>query len=71
MRSDVGIPRKSVLEKRVKEALDSARREIRSALAPLRKYGVTVEDIVSLVAERISFDNAEGLFAVLFGPRRW
>jgi len=71
MRSDVGIPRNSVLEKRVKDALDSSRREIRSALAPLGKYGVTVEDLVSLVAERISFDDEKGLFAALFGPRQW
>jgi len=34
MRSDAGIPRNSILEKRVKDALDSARGEIKKALAP-------------------------------------
>jgi hypothetical protein len=71
MRGDVGIQRKSVLEKRVEDALYTARREIKSAWSPLKKYGVTVEDLVSLVTERISFDDEEGLFAVLFGPRQW
>mgnify|MGYP000288939770 CR=1 FL=1 len=71
MSGEVGIRKNSVLEKRLEDALNSARREIKTAYYPLRKYGVTVEDLVSLVAERISFDDKEGLFGVLFGPRRW
>jgi hypothetical protein len=70
-RSDVGIRRNSVLEKWVKEALDSARWEIRSALSSLGKYGVTEEDLVSLMAEKSGVKNVVELFAVLFGPRRW
>ena len=71
MRPDVEVRRNSILEKRVQDALAAVRREIKSALSPLRKYGVTERDLVSLVANRIEFENVEGLFAVLFGPQRW
>jgi hypothetical protein len=40
-------------------------------LSPLRKYGVTEEDLVSLVAAKSGVENLEELYAVLFGPRRW
>jgi hypothetical protein len=71
MRRDVDIPRKSVLEKRVQDALASARWEIGNALSSLGKYGVTEEDLVSLMAEKNGVKNVAELFAVLFGPRRW
>jgi hypothetical protein len=70
MRSDVDVRSKSVLEKRVQDALASARWEIRSALSSLGKYGVTEEDLVSLMAEKSGVKNLAELYAVLFGPRR-
>jgi len=71
MRSDVDVRSKSVLEKRVQDALASARWEITSALSSLGKYGVTEEDLVSLMAEKSGVKNVAELFGVLFGPRRW
>jgi hypothetical protein len=71
MRNDVRIPKESILEKRVKKAVDQVRSEIKRACAPLSKYGVTKEEIVSMVAEKLSFDNEEGLIDILFGSRRW
>jgi hypothetical protein len=71
MRGDVDVRRNSVLEKRVQNALASARWEISSALSSLGKYGVTEEDLVSLMAEKSGVKNVAELFAVLFGPRRW
>jgi hypothetical protein len=71
MRGDVDVRSKSVLEKRVQQALTSARWEIGYALSLLGKYGVTQEDLVALVAKKSGVKNVEELYAVLFGPRRW
>jgi hypothetical protein len=71
MRSDVGVRRNSVLEKRVQQALTSARREIGYALSSLGKYGGTQEDLVALVAKKNGVENVEELYAVLFGPQQW
>jgi hypothetical protein len=40
-------------------------------LSSLGKYGVTEEDLVSLMAEKSGVKNVAELHAVLFGPRRW
>ena len=40
-------------------------------MSPLRKYGVTEEDLVSLMAEKSGVEKVEELYAVLFGPQRW
>ena len=71
IRNDVYIPRGSILEKRVKKFIDQARKEIVGAYTPLSKYGVTIEDIISLVAENISLESEEGLIKVLFDSQRW
>lgn len=71
IRNDNFIPKGSILEKRVRKFVDQARNEILGSQTLLSKYGVTIEDIISLVAERASLEGEERLIQVLLDSQRW
>ncbi|MFC1825309.1 hypothetical protein ACFL9T_21570 [Thermodesulfobacteriota bacterium] len=69
LRSDMRALRGSVSWKTVKTAIDQVRDQIKRARAPLRRYGVTEEELTLLVARKRGIRDHRRFMDILFGNR--
>ena len=54
----------------IKSAIERVRKQMERACEPVKKYGVTVEDICKLVAQRVGIENQERFIQTLFRRSR-
>lgn len=63
---DIKTVRQSAMWKTVKMAIDEVRKHIERAAIPIKKYGVTPQDIALLVAEKVAIREEGRFLDILF-----
>jgi hypothetical protein len=66
LRSDLRTLRGSVIWATIRAAFDEIRRHVERASIPLKRYGISAEDLAHVVALRVGIKDTEKFISILF-----